>query len=189
MLKIMDVNEGWATILLRKAQGEEIPDALRAGLGRVFGEGFFFTPQEGVRRILHDIRLNGDVALRHWAEKSDGLGLDSFASPHENGGGVLRLPADFELAACCAERIALFTRANRCPLGQLPSWADAGQTVTPLSRVGVYVPGGTAPLPSSLLMSPSLRVAGGKEVVVMLRPDGMGRVPGCDTGWRRTWPA
>jgi histidinol dehydrogenase len=66
----------------------------------------------------------------------------------------------------------------------LPSWeSDAmggrlGQRATPLARVGVYVPGGTAPLPSSLLMSAiPARVAGVAEVIICTPPGEGGRVP------------
>jgi len=178
MLRIIDVEEAKQTILLRKAQGEEIPDALRAGLTRVFGAGV--TPQEGVRRILHDIRLNGDAALHHWAERIDGLKFDSFAIPFEEmAAAFARLPVDLRNSLrAAAERIRAFHARQ-----PLPAWSTTelggilGQTVTPLDRVGVYVPGGTAPLPSSLLMSAiPARVAGVKEVVVMTPPGRDGRV-------------
>jgi len=180
MLRIMDVTEARQTILCRKAQGEEIPDALRAGLRRVFGEEI--TPREGVQRILHDIRQRGDDALRHWAEKIDGLRLDSFAVPREEWAAAFaRLPADLQDSLhVAAERIRAFHARQ-----PLPSWSThelggmLGQSVIPLKRVGVYVPGGTAPLPSSLLMSViPARVAGVKDVVVATPPGrGDGRVP------------
>jgi len=180
MLRIIDVAKAQQTILCRKAQGEGIPDALRVGLRRVFDEEI--TPREGVQRILHDIRQRGDDALCHWTEKIDGLRLDSFAVPREEWAAAFaRLPADLqESLRVASERIRAFHARQ-----PLPSWSThelggmLGQSVIPLKRVGVYVPGGTAPLPSSLLMSViPARVAGVKDVVVATPPGREGgRVP------------
>ena len=75
-----------------------------------------------------------------------------------------------------AERIAAFHRKQ-----PMASWVDTGpdgtlgQLIRPLDRAGVYVPGGTAPLPSSLLMAAiPARVAGVGEVVVCTRPGSAG---------------
>jgi len=91
------------------------------------------------------------------------------------------LPADLSGALnLAAGRIQAFhTRQS------LPSWethemgGKLGQRTTPLRRVGIYVPGGTAPLPSSLLMSAiPARVAGVDEVIVCTPPNrNTGRVP------------
>ena len=91
MLRIVDVNEAERTILRRRPSGEEIPQALRAGLLRVFGQGV--TPQEGVRRILADVRQRGDEALLYWTERIDGQRLDSVSVPPEEWAAALaRLP-------------------------------------------------------------------------------------------------
>ena len=172
MLRILDVNEAQKTILRRPPVGKEIPPALRAGLRRVFGDEV--APHEGVRRILADVRQRGDVALRHWTETIDGQRLDTFAvSPEEWPAAFDRLPDDLQASLrVAAERIRAFH--VRQPI---PTWSTTemggvlGQNVTPLNRVGVYVPGGSAPLPSSLLMSAiPARVAGVKQVVVTTPP-------------------
>ena len=69
MLKIIDLAEARQTILKRKPQGEEAPPALRESLARVFGEPL--TPAEAVRRIIADVRMNGDEAVARWTEKAD----------------------------------------------------------------------------------------------------------------------
>jgi histidinol dehydrogenase len=172
MLRIMNVQEAGYTILRRQPSGDQIPSALRAGLRRVFGEEI--TPHEGVRRILADIRARGDAALRKWMEKIDGQRLERFDVPREEWGAALeRLPADLQASLrVAAERIRAFHARQ-----PIPTWSTTelggvlGQNVTPLSRVGVYVPGGTAPLPSSLLMSViPARVAGVKQVIVTTPP-------------------
>ena len=63
----------------------------------------------------------------------------------------------------------------------IPSWTDAdgflGQTVLPIERVGVYVPGGTAPLPSTVLMCViPAKVAGVKDIVLATPPGKDGRI-------------
>lgn len=90
-----------------------------------------------------------------------------------------RLPADQQAALdLAAQRIADFHRKQ-----PMDSWVDAGpdgmlgQLIRPLDRVGVYVPGGTAPLPSSLLMTAiPARVAGVGQVIVCTPPNKEGAV-------------
>ncbi len=178
MLRIVDVIEAERTILRRQPSGEEIPEALRAGLLRVFGADI--TPQQGVRRILSDVRQRGDEALRYWTQTIDSRRLDSFAIPAEEWAAALaRLPGDLQASLrVAAERIRAFHARQ-----PIPTWSTTelggvlGQSATPLDRVGVYVPGGTAALPSSLLMSAiPAQVAGVKEVVVAT-PPGRSGVP------------
>jgi histidinol dehydrogenase len=172
MLKIIDLAEAKRTILKRKPQGEEIPTALRESLARVFGEPI--VPSEAVRRILADVRIGGDPAVATWTEKADGVRIDNPAvPPAEWQAAYERIPGKLrESLALAAERIRAFH--SRQPI---PSWTTndlggvLGQQVTPLRRVGVYVPGGTAPLPSSLLMSAiPAKVAGVEEVIVVTPP-------------------
>ena len=186
MLRIIDVDEAKRTILQRKIlRGDEIPQALRDGMRRIFG--LDITPAEAVRRIIKDVRegigvpQSKDAALFHWTEKIDGLRLDSLIVPREEYAAAFsRLDGEFQKSLrLAAERIRAFHARQ-----PLPSWSttelggELGQVVTPLNRVGVYVPGGSAPLPSSLLMSAiPAKVAGVKEVVVAT-PPGKSRTAG-----------
>jgi histidinol dehydrogenase len=180
MLQVFTVEEAQKTILQRRPAGEGTPEALRARLEQTFGEPV--TPQEGVRRILADVRQHGDAALRKWTERLDGVALTEFSiPPAEWEAAYRRLPEDLQAALrLSAERIRDFHQRQ-----PLPSWTTTqmggvvGQKFTPLERVGVYVPGGSAPLPSSLLMSAVIaRVAGVKDVLVATPPrHGIGGVP------------
>ncbi len=181
MITIYTVEEAQQTILRRDSAFEPVvPEAVRAGMRRVFGEDL--TPAEGVRRILADVRARGDAALLDWTERIDGVRLANVAvDPRELEEAARRLePELLDSLQVAADRIRAFH-------GHQPvrSWTTdelggtIGQRVSPILRAGVYVPGGTAPLPSSLLMSAiPAQVAGVKDIIIMTppgRPDG--RVP------------
>ncbi len=180
MIRIMEVEEARQKVLRRQIPGEHNPPALRAGLLRVFGEEI--TPQEGVRRILRDVRERGDSALQDWTYKIDGFTLEQLSVPREEWSAALeRLPSELQQSLkVAAHRVRSFHARQ-----PIPSWSTTemggvlGQTCTPLKRVGVYVPGGSAPLPSSLLMSAiPAKVAGVEEVWVATPPGrSNGRVP------------
>ncbi len=173
MIRIIEAAEAQATLLRRDMALEPVvPDSMRAGMRRVFGQDL--SPDAAVALIVKDVQQRGDAALREWSEKIDGTRLDDFAVPREEiESAVSRIPAELhEALELAAGRIREFHSYQ-----PLPSWTtDAmggrlGQRVTPLRRVGVYVPGGTAPLPSSLLMSViPAQVAGVKEIVVATPP-------------------
>lgn len=175
MIKIYtDLEEARQTVLRRRSilNLDSAPDPVRSGIRRVFGAEL--TPEEAVARILSDVRRCGDEALRRWTARIDGLTLDTFEIPAE---GLVAahdsLPPELaEALHLAAERIRAFHARQ-----SIPSWTMIdlggilGQRVVPLQRVGIYVPGGTAPLPSSLLMAAiPARVAGVGEVFVCTPP-------------------
>ena len=133
------------------------------------------TPEveAAVRTILEDVRQQGDAALFAYTEKLDGIRLDA---------GTLRVP-EAELAAALeslgpgvrealsftAERITAFHHHQR-----RESWfyhedgtGLLGQLVRPLARVGMYVPGGSAAYPSTVLMNAiPARVTGVEDLAI-----------------------
>ena len=151
---------------------DEVPQPVRAGIRRVFGEDL--TPEAAVARLLSDVRARGDEALRDWTARIDGLTLDALEVPSEAWEAAYNdLPAGLaEALSLAAERIRDF---HACQ--PIPSWTTdtlggtLGQKMVPLQRVGVYVPGGTAPLPSSLLMAAiPAQVAGVEQITVCTPP-------------------
>lgn len=180
MIAIYSVEEAQRSLLRRdKSLEPRIPDALRDGITRIFGEAL--TPAAAVARVLHDVATRGDAALLEWTERIDGVRLDTLAvDPADIQAAAAALDADLRDALrLAADRIRAFHALQ--PIG---SWTTdtlggrLGQRVTPLRRVGVYVPGGTAPLPSSLLMSAiPAQVAGVADIVVVTPPGRDGRVP------------
>mgnify|MGYP005845603663 FL=1 len=172
MLRIIPVEEAQNTILKRTFRVEEPPQILKEALLRIFGEPI--SVEEAVRRIVRDVSQRGDAALREWTARIDGVQLDQFAIPPQQWQEAYeRLPQDLsESLQLAAERIRAF-HAHQ----PLPSWSTdelggrLGQQFTPLDRVGVYVPSGTAPLPSSLLMCAiPAKVAGVRQIVVTTPP-------------------
>jgi len=129
-----------------------------------------------VARIVEDVRLGGDAALRVYAERLDRLDQPFEVTAEEIAAGADRAPASVRSAITRAARhIATVARAQvprRFRITVAPG-VTVEQRVTPLDRVGCYVPGGRHPLPSSLLMTAiPARVAGVREVIAVCpRPD------------------
>lgn len=180
MIQIYSVEEAQNSILRRELALEpDVPPALQASLDRLFGAGS--TPDTAVATILRTIRQQGDTAVRHWTAQIDGATLERFAVDEaEIATAVSRIPTDLaDALRFAADRIRQFHSYQ-----PLPHWSTTemggrlGQRVTPIQRVGVYVPGGTAPLPSSLLMGViPAQVAGVPDIVVATPPGRNGRIP------------
>ena len=181
MINILNVTEAKNSILRREDSLEPVvPPTLQASLNKLFGEGA--TPETAVSTILRDVRQRGDAALRHWTETLDGVPVASLrVDKAEIETAVSRIPTDLkEALELAASRIRDFHQRQPLPHWQTGEMGGiVGQRVTPIQRVGVYVPGGTAPLPSSLLMSViPAQVAGVPQIVVATPPGrGNGRIP------------
>lgn len=180
MLKHYDPETARHTILKRTPLDDmEIPAALTESIQKLFGEPL--TPDQAVRRILRDVRARGDTALREWATRLDGQTPQSFRIPLDEVRAALEkiTPAQRDALELAADRIRRFHQAQ-----PVTSWmtnqlgGTLGQFIRPIRRVGVYVPGGSAPLPSSVLMSViPAQVAGVREIVVVAPPQrGTGQI-------------
>ncbi len=174
MLKIYDVETAKSTILKRTGlQAENSPAALER-TAALFGAGV--TPAEAVRRILASVQAEGDAALVRWTALLDRQAVTPpFRVPVERlEAAYTKLPPRLaEAMETAARRIRQFHA-----LQPLPNWETTllggvlGQRAVPVERVGVYVPGGSAPLPSSLLMSViPAQVAGVRRIVVCTPPN------------------
>ncbi len=136
-----------------------------------------------VREIIRTVRQSGDRALCRYAKAFDGIRLSPKGievTPREMDQAVKRLPKeDLRALRLAARRITHFHRHQlqpswtyRDPLGLI-----LGQKISPLERVGVYVPGGKACYPSTVLMNViPAKVAGVREVV-MTSPLGDNALP------------
>jgi histidinol dehydrogenase len=178
MIKIYSAADAQQTIL-KRSTGPHTPisKTFQEELQRVFGEPL--TPEAAVARLLADVRENGDMAVTEWTERIDNIHLEAFRVPQSMiDAAFMRLDKELiEALSFAANRIHDFHA-----LQPIPNWTTTemggllGQRFTPIQRAGVYVPGGTAPLPSSLLMSAiPAQVAGVQDIFVATppgRPDG-----------------
>jgi histidinol dehydrogenase len=179
---IYDLSTAREGILKRRSWAEtDYPQSLLAGIEKLFGQRL--TPEQAVARVLADIRQEGDAGLNRWTERIDSVRAESYAVPPEEWNAALNRidPNLREALWASADRIAAFHRRQPAHswLHQDENEGTLGQLVRPLDSVGVYVPGGSAPLPSSLLMAAVIaRVAGVQRVIAMTPPHReTGRIP------------
>lgn len=134
-----------------------------------------------VNEIITNVQREGDKALMEYTQLYDGVELDS----------LMVTPGEIEKAYNqCDESLILALEGAKENIWSYHqkqvqnTWLDVkeegitlGQIVRPLEKVGIYVPGGTAPLPSSVLMNAiPAKVAGVKEIIMTTPPMGDGKV-------------
>ena len=135
--------------------------------------------EQRVADILADVRARGDAAVLEYTERFDGLKAHSMAALEltqaELKAAFDGLPTDQrEALQAAAARVRSYHEAQRKASGESWSYRDAdgtllGQKVTPLDRVGIYVPGGKAAYPSSVLMNAiPAHVAGVGEIIMVV---------------------
>jgi histidinol dehydrogenase len=158
---------------LRSGEETALPESVIARLKAIFGR--HISPQEAVAQIVADVRRDGDAALRDYARRIEGVSLDALAVAADDVEAAYHAaPPDLRDALhLAADRIRAFHEQE--PRQSWLAWDDkggaVGQMIRPLRRVGVYVPGGTAAYPSSLLMAViPAQVAGVQEIVVTTPP-------------------
>jgi histidinol dehydrogenase len=141
---------------------------------RIVNRGKSFDPafEKRVSAILQDVEKRGDRALFGYTKRFDGVALTAKT--------VEVSPLEIREALCSVtkkERAVLTLAAKRIDRyhkrQRLASWSyreegvELGQKIVPLSRVGIYAPGGLAPYPSTVLMAAiPARIAGVKEIVM-----------------------
>ena len=163
-------------LLTKKAFDEvELNAKIREANKKLFGRDM--SAAELVRQIVNDVRKDGDKAVIHYTELIDRVAF----APDE----FLVTEAEYEAAEAAAdpEVVESLKKAaenvRRYHQEQKPnSWMTyrahgsiLGQSVIPLERAGIYVPGGTAAYPSSVIMNAvPASVAGVKEIIMMVPP-------------------
>ena len=132
--------------------------------------------EEPVAAILRDVKQRGDEAVLEYTRRFDRCDIDSLAVTAAEIEEAFSLvePEFLEVLRKAAENIRAFHRAQvRQSLVQTPrSGVVLGQRITPIERVGLYVPGGTAAYPSTVLMDAIPAKIAGCEKIVMATPPG-----------------
>jgi len=178
-LKIIRGFSSVKTALSRQIPTASYPvsPALKRELKRLFGTD---DPEQVVRQIVSDVQKRGDAALLGLTLKIDGIKLTSLEIDKRQIASAYR-EVDKELVSAlklAAERIASFHKAQKENIWHEVAGTDSGQLIRPLERIGIYVPGGTAFYPSTVLMTAiPARVAGVNEVVMVTPPSLNGTVP------------
>lgn len=134
-----------------------------------------------VKEIIAKVKKEGDEALYYYAEKFDGVKLSSLeVSKEEIDEATARADKEFlAVLGRAAENIRFFHEKQKREGFELKK-ADGvivGQKIIPVERAGLYVPGGTAAYPSTVLMDAiPAKIAGVEEVVMVTPPDKEGKV-------------
>lgn len=138
--------------------------------------------EDVVSAILSDVRRNGDQAVLSYTRKFDGAELDAlevsqeeiqeaFAGVEPEFLNILKEAAD-NIRAFHAKQVR-----NSFLIAEHPGIV-LGQKVTPIEKVGIYVPGGTAAYPSTVLMDTiPAKIAGCPQIVMTTPPDRNGKIP------------
>ncbi len=162
MLKIIKSNESERLLNTAISRTREVPEEVKST----------------VSAIIKDVQQRGDEAVKEYTEKFDGIKLDSFTVPLEDVVTAskrlkLKNPQLYDSLFRAASRIEDYHRRQlRTGFSYTSEFGSVlGQRVLPLERVGIYVPGGTAAYPSSVLMNAiPARIAGVKEIFMVVPP-------------------
>ena len=140
--------------------------------------------EQRVADILTDVQARGDAAVLEYTQRFDGLNATSVAqleiTQAELQAALDSLPAaQREALQAAAVRVRQYHEAQKKASGESWSYRDEdgtllGQKVTPLDRVGIYVPGGKAAYPSSVLMNAIPAHVAGVQDIIMVVPTPQG---------------
>ena len=162
-----------AKALLRRSPFEygDLPIEMKQKIRDIFGKEL--SPEEAVRRIIADVRNKGDTALFDYTERIDGVALASLEVSREEIEEAYG-KVDSELTSAlniAAHQVLSFHQFQMLHGVKEFTEGGLGQIVRALEKVGVYVPGGTACYPSTVLMTAiPAKVAGVNEVIIATPP-------------------
>ncbi len=134
-----------------------------------------------VGEILNDVKQNGDRAVKKYSEKFDQVQIENLLVSREEIEEATKLVPEslkkaIKLAKSNVERFHKYQQCNCRPLETTPG-VKCWQKATPIEKVGLYIPGGTAPLFSTVLMlAVPAAIAGCKEIVLCSPPRTGGKV-------------
>ncbi|UQN06942.1 histidinol dehydrogenase [Deinococcus sp. QL22] len=153
-----------------------VPDSVLARIESTFGEAL--TPTQVVERIIADVRARGDDALRDWTERLDGVRPEHLeVSAEELADATVDADLHAAIRLAIARVRAFYVQQPAHGFLTHDEGGALGQLIRPLGRVGVYVPGGLAPLISTLIHTAvPAQVAGVPEIVVATPPAAGGQI-------------
>ncbi len=173
---IRNAEEGRRTLLARTPLGTgEMPLEVRETTFRTFGKEL--DPDEVVRRIIRDVREDGDNAVRYYNGRIDGSQVENLRVSDEEMEAAHEVvaPEVVEALNFAAGRIRAYHEQQLRGAFVDFQLNGLGQLTRAIERAGIYVPGSAAPLPSTVLMCAiPARIAGVDEVYLAspVLPDG-----------------
>lgn len=155
-------SEKWAKLALR-------PQMEAAGLDKT------------VRKVLDDIKANGDFAIKAYTQKFDGVELETpIVAESEISEAESKLSHELKLAIDLASKnIEQFHAAQKMPKVEVETMpgVKCWQKTVGIEKVGLYIPGGTAPLFSTVLMlAIPAKIAGCEEIILCTPPNKQGSI-------------
>jgi histidinol dehydrogenase len=170
VIRTLDARRGGLDAIVRAL--ERPPERVAAGI------------RTAVEAIVQAVKLRGDDAVVEYTATFDRFAAGSMAAlgigPEEMAAAERSLPEDVRAAlGYAADRIGRYHAAAAPKSWRITDEHGSvlGQEVRPLDRIGIYVPGGRAAYPSTVLMTAiPARVAGVREIVLVTPPDAEGRV-------------
>jgi len=173
MIPVYSLEEAKKSILIRKSiVNTPVSPQINKQIVKIFGKSL--TPQEVVKQIIKDVIKKGDLALIEWTKKLDKtdvsnsieIKIDQMETALESIDAKIK-----EVLIKTIDRILAFHRKQ-----PITSWTtndlggSLGQIITPIQSVGFYVPGGSAPLPSTIIHSVCPAIVAGVEEIVIVSP-------------------
>lgn len=154
---------------------KESPDAMLSIVRQYTQQTTDMEIERRVYDIIENVRANGDAALREYSEKFDGVKLDDFKVDQSIIDAAWdNLPEDLKHALLVAKKNITEFHSREIEQGFVDMDTPGitrGQKVMPLARVGLYVPGGTAAYPSTIMMTAlPAKIAGVKEIIMVTPP-------------------
>ena len=136
---------------------------------------------ENVSAILKNVKANGDKAVLEYEEQFDKVKLESLAvTPEEMKEAEAQVPIELKVAILLAQRnIYTFHKKQKFEGKKVETMegVTCWQKAVGIEKVGLYIPGGTAPLFSTVLMlAVPARIAGCKEIVLCTPPNKEGKI-------------
>lgn len=141
----------------------------------------YVSVEESVKKVLNDVSERGDAALREYELRFDGVEIDDFAvTAEEIDAAVAAVGAEYiRILKRAAANIERFHRAQiRSDFSMNYDGITVGERFIPVQSAGLYVPGGTARYPSSVLMNcVPAKLAGVQNIIICTPPSKDGRIP------------
>ena len=137
--------------------------------------------EKTVNQIFDEVKLNGDVAIKTYTQKFDGVSIENtLVSEQEIQEAIALVSEDLKNAIAVAkENITKFHAAQKTDtiFVETTKGVACWQEKRPIQKVGLYIPGGTAPLFSTVLMlAIPAQIAGCKEIVLCSPPNSAGKI-------------